>query len=71
MRWRRRAKRAPEPLADDRVAAAEREVEAARQRLRDTRENVVRPLRAYAAQNSFATIIAASLAGGRRQEGGR
>jgi hypothetical protein len=49
----------------ERVAAAEREVELSRQRLLETRENVVEPLRQAAAQNSFAEIIAASLRQGR------
>jgi hypothetical protein len=49
----------------ERVAAAEREVEISRQRLLETRENVVEPLRAAAAHNSFAEIIAASLRQGR------
>ena len=49
------------------VAAAEREVELSRQRLADTRENVVKPLRGYAAQNNFANLIAQSLAQGRRK----
>lgn len=51
----------------ERVAAAEREVELSRQRLHDTRENVVEPLKAAAARNNFAAIIAASLAEGRRK----
>jgi hypothetical protein len=53
----------------ERLAAAEREVELSRQRLLDTRENVVKPLREAAARNSFAEIIAASLAQGRRKGG--
>ena len=48
----------------ERLAAAEREVELSRQRLHDTRENVVKPLRDYAAENNFAAIIAASLTPG-------
>ena len=51
----------------ERVAAAQREVELSRERLRDTRENVVKPLMAVAEQNNFATIIAASLAQGHRK----
>jgi len=54
----------------ERVAAAEREVELSRRRLLETRENVVKPLQAAAAQNSFAEIIAASLAQGRRRGAG-
>ena len=52
----------------ERRAAAEREVEMSRERLRDTRENVVKPLMAVAEQNNFAAIIAASLARGHRKE---
>ena len=52
---------------DDRVAAAEAEVELSRQRLLDTHEQVVKPLRAYAERNSFAELIAASLTKGRRK----
>jgi aspartate/tyrosine/aromatic aminotransferase len=52
-----------------RLAAAEREVELSRQRLRDTRENVVKPLQAAAAQNNFAVLIAQSLAQGHRNGG--
>lgn len=51
----------------DRVAAAEREVELSRQLLAETRENVVKPLQAYAVHNSFAELIAASLTQGRRR----
>ena len=50
----------------DRLAAAEREVEISRQRLRDTRENVVEPLNAAAAHNNFAEMIRASLIQGHR-----
>lgn len=53
----------------ERVAAAEREVELSRQRLRETQENVVEPLRAAAAHNNFAELIAQSLAQGRRNGG--
>ena len=52
----------------EQLAAAEREVELSRQRLHDTRENVVKPLQKYAAENNFATIIAASLAQGHGKE---
>lgn len=51
----------------ERVAAAEREVELSRQRLAETRENVVEPLRRAAAANNFAAIIAASLTQGHRK----
>ena len=59
---------APQARAD-RLAAAEREVELSRQRLLDTQEQVVKPLREAAAQNNFALIIAQSLAQGRRSGG--
>ena len=55
----------------ERVAAAQREVDLSRRRLRETQENVVKPLRAAAAQNSFAEIIAASLRQGHRNGGAR
>ena len=48
----------------ERLAAAQREVELSRQRLHDTREQVVKPLMAVAEQNNFAAIIAASLTQG-------
>ncbi len=51
----------------DLLAAAAREVDLSRQRLQDTREQVVKPLRAAAARNSFAQLIADSLAQGRRE----
>lgn len=51
----------------ERVAAAEREVELSRQRLRDTHENVVEPLRAAAAHNNFAELIRASLVQGHQK----
>lgn len=54
----------------DRLAAAEREVEVSRQRLRDTHEQVVKPLRRYAAQNNFADLIAQSLTQGHRKGSG-
>ena len=50
----------------EQVAAAEREVELSRQRLEDTHERVVKPLRAAAAENNFAALIAASLTQGHR-----
>jgi hypothetical protein len=64
--WRRRA---VDSRAAAKVAAAEREVELSRQRLRETSETVVKPLNAYAAHNSFADLIAQSLAQGRRNGG--
>jgi hypothetical protein len=56
--------------AADRLIAAEREVELSRQRLAETRQNVVEPLRGYAADNNFAQLIAQSLAQGRRRRPG-
>lgn len=49
----------------DLLAAAQREVDVSRQRLRDTHEKVVKPLRAAAAENSFAELIRRSLIEGR------
>ena len=69
MRWRRKGRRVKGQAAADRLAEAEREVELSRQRLADTHENVVRPLRAYAEHNSFADLIAASLVQGHRTGG--
>ena len=62
--WRRRPVKAQ--AVPDLVAAAEREVEQSRQLLQDTHENVVEPLRAYAAHNNFAELIRASLVQGHR-----
>ena len=55
----------------EQVAAAEREVELSRRRLRETHEQVVEPLRAAAAENNFAALIAASLVQGHRNGGAR
>ena len=55
----------------ERVTAAAREVELSRQRLRDTQENVVKPLQAAAERNNFAALIAASLTQGHRNGGPR
>ena len=55
----------------ERIAAAEREVELSRQRLHDTRENVVKPLLAAADRNNFADLIRASLVEGHRKGGTR
>jgi hypothetical protein len=54
----------------ERLAAAEREVELSRERLRETREQVVKPLRAYAERNNFASLIAHSLAQTRQKGAG-
>ena len=67
MKWPRRRQALPTQARAEQVAAAEREVELSRQRLRDTRENVVKPLMAAAEQNNFAALIAASLAQGHRK----
>jgi hypothetical protein len=48
-----------------RAQAAAREAELSRQRLADARAKVIEPLKAYAAHNSFAELIAQSLAEGR------
>ena len=56
----------PAPADTDRLADAEQEVELSRQRLQDVSENVVKPLRAAAAHNNFAELIAASLVRGHR-----
>ncbi len=67
MRWRRKGQAVDAQAVADRLAEAEREVELSRQRLQDTHERVVEPLQAFAAHNSFAELIAASLAQGRRK----
>jgi len=53
----------------ERLAAAQREVELSRRRLRETQETVVKPLRAAAERNNFAALIAQSLAQGHREGG--
>jgi hypothetical protein len=55
----------------ERLTDADREVELSRRRLRDTQEQVVKPLQAYAERNSFAEIIAQSLARGHQKGTGR
>jgi hypothetical protein len=70
LRWRRKGRHVGTQAAADRLADAEREVEVSRQRLAETHENVVKPLRAFAAHNSFAEIIAQSLSQGRRRRPG-
>lgn len=67
MRWRRRRHAPSGEDAARRLAAADAEVELSRERLREAHETVVKPLQDYAAQNNFASIIAASLAQGRRK----
>ena len=57
--------RGTQERGEDPLAAAEREVELSRRRLREAHEQVVKPLRAAAEQNNFAVIIAASLTHGR------
>ena len=69
MRWLRRRRQVKGQAVADRLAEAEREVELSRQRLADTHENVVKPLRIYAEHNSFAELIAASLIRGHRGGG--
>lgn len=55
----------------ERVAAAQREVDLSRQRLRDTREQIVEPLKAAAERNNFALLITQSLAQGHGKGGAR
>jgi hypothetical protein len=69
LRWLRRGRHVGTLAADERAAAAEAEVELSRQRLRETSETVVKPLRAYAEHNQFADLIAQSLTQGRRRRG--
>jgi hypothetical protein len=49
------------------LAAAEREAELSRQRLRDAHEQVIEPLRGYAERNNFAALIRDSLVQGHRK----
>jgi hypothetical protein len=70
VRWPWRRRPVKPRAAADRLAAAEREVELSRRRLAETHENVVKPLKAYAAHNSFADLIAQSLTQGRRKGSG-
>ena len=65
MRWRLRRGPQPSRTSSGQVAAAEKEVELSRQRLHETREQVVKPLRAAAEHDNFAALIAASLVAGR------
>jgi hypothetical protein len=69
--WLQRRRAVAAAARAERVAAAEREVELSRQRLNETRENVVEPLRAAAAHNNFAELIRASLVQGHRGGGSR
>jgi hypothetical protein len=70
VRWHRSARAADERDAEERLAAAGREVELSRRRLAETRETVVKPLQKYTAGNGFAEIIAAGLVAGHRKENG-
>ena len=65
-----RCRRVETRAAADRLAEAEAQVELSRQRLAETHETVVKPLRSYAEHNNFADLIAASLMQGRRKGGG-
>ena len=60
LRWRRRHEH-----LDERVKDARAEAELSRERLRETREQVVMPLRREAEHNEFAELIRASLIEGR------
>jgi hypothetical protein len=64
MRWTRRRAH-EEQAADERLAAASREVELSRRRLADAHKHVVQPLRDYADRNHFADMIRDSLIEGR------
>jgi cellobiose-specific phosphotransferase system component IIA len=57
--------RGTQERGEDPVAAAERELELSRRRLREAHEKVIGPLQRAAEQNNFALIIAASLTHGR------
>jgi hypothetical protein len=68
--WPRRRHRVDRHSAAERLAAAEREVEVSRQSLAETRRDVVEPMHGYAAQNSFAQLIADGLFTGHRKARG-
>ena len=61
MRWPHRRRRREDADAGEGLAAAEREVELSRERLREAHETVIGPLRGYAERNNFAELIRASL----------
>lgn len=65
--WRARASAGA--TGDERVAAAQAEVDLSRERLAEARETVVKPLREFAEHNNFAALIAQSLAEGHRRRG--
>ena len=65
MRWLRRKR-----TYDKRALAAEGEVLLSRERLADTRKNIVAPSRAAGRRNQFAQIIRASLINGYPKEKG-
>lgn len=69
MKWPWPCSKRRDEAAADRLASAEQEVEISRQRLHETHEKVVKPLRRYAERNGFADILASSLAEGRRGKG--
>ena len=71
MSWLQRRRAMSAQARAERIAAAEREVELSRQRLLDTRENVVEPLMTAAARNNFADLIRASLVEGHRKGAAR
>ena len=60
-------RRHDDQAATVRLADAEREVEISRQRLRDTHEQVIEPLRGYAERNNFAQMLRDSLVQGHRK----
>jgi len=49
---------------EERVEEAEREVEISRERLKEARDEVVKPLARLAARNNFAELVKASLTAG-------
>lgn len=59
--WRRDEHARAERAAAERLAAAEREVELSRRRLREAHEHVVKPLREYADANHFSQLVRDSL----------
>ena len=61
--WRRLMRK-----QDGKTERPRREAEVSRERQRETREQVIRPLEQYAEHNQFASLIRASLTEGR---GGR
>lgn len=59
--WCQARREREERAAAERMAAAEREVETSRRRLREAHEHVVKPLRDYADANHFSQLVRDSL----------